>query len=307
MEQDGARIYVYGSKAKVGDKVTVTGKKVEYGGAPQLSEATVETNSTGTEVSYPEAKDITSSVDTYSSDTREFVTLKGKLSISNNKYFNIVVAGASSVTGSIVKPVEDIASFNDKEVTIKGYYLYHTSQGKYLYVIATEINGTAITGGDGDTPGGDTPGGDTPGGDASGGTISWTSGSSWTGVAEKAQTISLKAGTYTVTAIKSSGKTNPTVNGSSNDCRVYAAGKVTIETTGDPMTSIVFNISSQGLKRLSKITANTGTVATQSKGDKTVTWTGSAKSVTFTVGDTADYGSETDKAGQLDFSSIVIK
>lgn len=176
MEQDGAKIYVYGSKAKVGDKVTVTGKKVEYGDAPQLSEATVETNSTGVEVSYPEAKDITSSVDTYSSDTREFVTLKGKLSISNNKYFNIVVDGATTVTGSIVKPVEDIASLNEKEVTIKGYYLYHTSQGKYLYVIATEINGIAITGEGGDTPGGDTPGGEVSGDFTS--NVEWTKGES---------------------------------------------------------------------------------------------------------------------------------
>ena len=308
MEQDGARIYVYGSKAKVGDKVTVTGKKVEYGGAPQLSEATVETNSTGTEVSYPEAKDITSSVDTYSSDTREFVTLKGKLSISNNKYFNIVVAGASSVTGSIVKPVEDIASFNDKEVTIKGYYLYHTSQGKYLYVIATEINGTAITGGDGDTPGGDTPGGDTPGGDASGGTISWTSGSSWTGVADEAETISYKSGNFTITAKKEKSSNKPTVNEGAKDCRVYAKGSLTITTSGDTMTSIVFNLSSQGQKRLTDITASTGTVAKQAKGDKTVTWTGSAKTVTFTVGEKAVYGSDGEtKAGQFDFSSIVIK
>ena len=74
------------------------------------------------------------------------------------------------------------------------------------------------------------------------------------------------------------------------------------------LQSIVFNISSQGLKRLTTITANTGTIATQSKGDKTVTWTGSAKSVTFTVGDKAIYGSDGESsAGQFDFSSVVIK
>ena len=306
MEQDGARIYVYGGSAVVGDNVTVTGTKAEYGEAPQLTNPAVVVNSKGTKVTYPDAKDITSTADSYKSTTREFISVKGKLSVSD-RYFNVEITGATTVTGSIVKPVEDIAALDGKDVTIKGYYLYHTSSKdgkKYLYVIATDINGTAITGEGGGSQGG---GDDTPGGDVEGGEITWTSSSSWTGVEEKAQTISLKAGSYTITAVKSSGKTNPTVNGSSNDCRVYASGKITIETTGEAMTSIVFNISSQGLKRLAKITSDTGTVATQNKGDKTVKWSGSAKSVTFTVGDTADFGSESDKAGQFDFSSIVIK
>ena len=83
---------------------------------------------------------------------------------------------------------------------------------------------------------------------------------------------------------------------------------MTITTSGDAMTSIVFNLSSQGQKRLTDITASTGTVAKQAKGDKTVTWTGSAKTVTFTVGEKAVYGSDGEtKAGQFDFSSIVIK
>ena len=73
------------------------------------------------------------------------------------------------------------------------------------------------------------------------------------------------------------------------------------------MTSIVFNISTQGKKRLAPITANTGTVATQKSGDSTVSWSGSAKSVTFTVGEKAVYGSDGEtKAGQLDFDSIEI-
>ena len=72
------------------------------------------------------------------------------------------------------------------------------------------------------------------------------------------------------------------------------------------MTKIVFNISAQGKKRLAPITASTGTIATQASGDTKVTWTGSATSVTFTVGAKADYGTEPDKAGQLDFTSVDI-
>ncbi len=174
MEQDGALIYVYGGKAKVGDNVTVIGTKAEYGDAPQLTDPKITTNSTGAEVTYPEAKDITSTFESYSSTTREFVTYKGTLSIENDKYFNITVAGAETVTGSIVKPVEDISSLNGKEVTLKGYYLYNTtakSGDKYLYVIATDINGTAITGEGGDEPVGGVSGDFTS-------NVEWTKGES---------------------------------------------------------------------------------------------------------------------------------
>ena len=306
MAQDGAMIYVYGGNAAVGENVTVEATRAEYQGVPQLSSPKVTVNSTGAEVTYPTAKDITSSFASYSSETREYVTFAGKLNISGN-YYNITVDGSTSVTGSIVKPVEDISSLNGKDVTITGYYLYHTSQGKYLYVIPTKVNDIAINGaaGGGDTPGGDTPGGDTPG---EGGKISWKAAGDWTGVADGAETISYKSGSITITATKASGKNKPTVNGSANDCRVYAAGTVTVTTTGDAMTSIVFNISSQGQKRLTSITASTGSVAKQASGDKTVKWTGSAKTVTFTVGEKATYGSEgADKAGQFDFSSVEIK
>ena len=126
MEQDGARIYVYGGSAVVGDNVTVTGTKAEYGEAPQLTNPAVVVNSKGTKVTYPDAKDITSTADSYKSTTREFISVKGKLSVSD-RYFNVEITGATTVTGSIVKPVEDIAALDGKDVTIKGYYLYHTS------------------------------------------------------------------------------------------------------------------------------------------------------------------------------------
>ena len=61
------------------------------------------------------------------------------------------------------------------------------------------------------------------------------------------------------------------------------------------------------MERLAPITASAGTIATQNSGDKEVTWTGSATSVTFTVGANATYGSAgTSKAGQLCFTSVDI-
>ena len=146
-------------------------------------------------------------------------------------------------------------------------------------------------------------GGDNPGEE---GKITWSGSSVWD-TSTKNQIV-LKTGTYTITALKNDGSTAPTVNATYNDCRVYAKGTITIETTGAEMKTIVFNISTAGLKRLAPVTVDNGTVAEQKSGDKTVTWTGSSKKVTFTVGDKAEYGSDGNaKAGQLDFDSIVIK
>ena len=69
-----------------------------------------------------------------------------------------------------------------------------------------------------------------------------------------------------------------------------------------------FAITPKGLYRLPAITADNGEVAAQAKGDKQVVWTGKTKSVTFTVGDKAIYGSDGEAAaGQFCFGSINIK
>ena len=115
----------------------------------------------------------------------------------------------------------------------------------------------------------------------------------------------INAGNYTITVAQSGGSTAPQWN-TAKDIRVYAKGTVTVATSGsNPITKIVFNISTQGKKRLAPITASNGTIATQASGDETVTWSGSTKTVTFTVGEKADYGSDGNtKAGQLCFDSI---
>ncbi len=106
---------------------------------------------------------------------------------------------------------------------------------------------------------------------------------------------------------KNEGSTAPTYNANGLDLRVYAKGSITVTSNVGDMTSIVFNISTQGKKRLAPITASTGSIATQAAGDETVTWTGSASSITFTVGDKANYGSDGDtKAGQFDFTSFEV-
>ncbi len=114
-------------------------------------------------------------------------------------------------------------------------------------------------------------------------------------------------GTFTFTAVKNDGSTNPAFNANGGDVRLYAKNTFTINNSAGNMTKIVFTISAQGKRRLTEVTASTGTIATQAAGDETVTWTGNAAEVTFTVGEKAVYGSDGgEKAGQFDFSSLVI-
>ena len=143
-------------------------------------------------------------------------------------------------------------------------------------------------------------------------TISWSSYADWglevnaSGNVIAQNPISLTCGDYLVTIDKKNGSSNPFVHGTANDARAYAKATVTVKNTKNVnMTELVFNLSAQGLVRLAPITADCGTVATQQLGDETVTWTGEATEVTFTVGDKAVYGTDGDtKAGQLCFLSI---
>ena len=119
-------------------------------------------------------------------------------------------------------------------------------------------------------------------------------------------TFTIDAAGYSLTAKKNSGSSAPTINASAKDVRIYAKGTVTL-TAPKALNTIVFNISTQGKKRLAPITASVGAIATQASGDATVTWTGDATEVTFTVGDNANYGSEgATKAGQLCFGTITV-
>lgn len=115
----------------------------------------------------------------------------------------------------------------------------------------------------------------------------------------------LKQNGYTITIKKEKGVTNPLPK--DGEFRAYAGASVNI-TSETEFSYVEFAITPKGLYRLPAITADNGEVAAQAKGDKQVVWTGKTKSVTFTVGDKAIYGSEgEEKAGQFCFGSINIK
>lgn len=136
-------------------------------------------------------------------------------------------------------------------------------------------------------------------------TISWTGPSDWTTDDEKDEfSLATQPYGYSVVLKKNNGGTAPTVNATAKDCRLYAKGTATISNDKE-ITKIVFNVSTQGKKRLAPITASVGTIATQALEDATVVWTGKSKEITFTVGENAIYGSEgSSKAGQLCFDTI---
>ena len=137
--------------------------------------------------------------------------------------------------------------------------------------------------------------------------ISWSGQSDWNGVSDEAETISLKAGDYTITVSKEKGSTKPTVNEKYNDCRAYALNTVKVTNSSADITSLTFVISNQGKKRLTDITASAGEVKID-KDNWKVIWTGSTKEVTFTVGEKATYGTDgNSKAGQFDFDYILAK
>ena len=124
--------------------------------------------------------------------------------------------------------------------------------------------------------------------------------------ATAAAPATVTVGTYTITVDKAAGNNAPSCN-KAGDLRIYAKNTITITTTGAPMTSIVFNISAQGQKQQSAISASVGTVAEQTSGGTTVSWTGEATSVTFTPDQANAYGTDTSKStGQFDFDSIDI-
>ena len=133
--------------------------------------------------------------------------------------------------------------------------------------------------------------------------ITWSGQSDWTGIGTT--DISYTSGNYTISASKAGGQTNPTVNATYLDFRAYAKSTIKVESSANNITKIVFYISTNGKKRWTDVTPDTGT-ATPDQAAYTTTWEGDAKKITFTVGDAATYGTESSKAGQFCIDKLVI-
>ncbi|MGM9752490.1 MAG: BACON domain-containing protein [Candidatus Cryptobacteroides sp.] len=133
--------------------------------------------------------------------------------------------------------------------------------------------------------------------------LTWTGAADWD-VSDSNNPVWTN-GIYTITIHKNNGSTPPAFR---NDGSVRAYAKATVVVEGPLMQSIVINLAADANFRLPEITADSGEIAEQANGDETVVWTGSATSVTFTVGDKAIYGDDgADAAGQLRFASISVR
>ena len=103
----------------IGNKVSVKGMKATDSHSLSLVECDeVMVRSTGHVVTYPTATDITDMVDTYTSGSRDFVSVSGVLDGSN-----ISVEGATYVVSVVNAPANlNLALLNGHKVTVSGYF-----------------------------------------------------------------------------------------------------------------------------------------------------------------------------------------
>ena len=298
----------------VGDVVKFSGTRASYNGVPEVTDP--KTSKTGTaDITYPTPVDITSSFDSYTATEATFVKYSAKMVKSGN-YTNFEVTGATRVGSLTSAPTTEGINEGD-QVVIYGFYNGIDTKNNLLNVIAVKIENTTTNktiefkeagsgSGGGQGGGGSTgTGGQVEAQSDGSNKVSWSGQGAWSGIGE--DVISLSAGTYSIVVSKGSASTKPTVNSTYKDCRAYAKSTVKVSNSAAELTSITFVISTQGKKRLTDITASTGSVTVDPANWK-VTWTGSAKDVTFTVGEKATYGTEgAEKAGQFDFDYVLVK
>ena len=114
------------------------------------------------------------------------------------------------------------------------------------------------------------------------------------------------SGDFTFTAKKNKGQAAPIKNANYKDLRHYAKNSITI--SGAKMTKMVFTMSEAGKKQWATVTASEGTM-TVDKTNGTTTWenTNGSSSVTLTVGDKNDNGTNKSKtAGQFNVDKVDI-
>lgn len=130
-------VYALGVKdVKVGDMIYLNGEKATDNGLPAfvVDEVIINSNSA---VSYPSPKDITSSLDSYKPDYREYISVSG--SLVGNKLF---VAGASKKILVLDAPEDlGLAGVDIHKVVLKGYYAGLSASIKSIIVVSFEDKG----------------------------------------------------------------------------------------------------------------------------------------------------------------------
>lgn len=127
----------------LGDVVTISGAISSYNGAPfQFSkDAKITVVDRKTTFAYPTSPKNMSATDMdayLTTQPVEYVTYEGTLTISDGKYFNVAVEGATTAIGSIQYPMAVDNELNGKKVKVTGYAV-GASSGKYVNTIATSV------------------------------------------------------------------------------------------------------------------------------------------------------------------------
>ena len=154
-------IYVYEESTptvKVGDKVTFKGTLKDYYGVPEIMDPVTTKVSSGHNVTYPKAKDITSTFDSYTADFAEYVTYTAKV-VKNGSYTNFMVEGAAKLQGALSGAPSAMYSGIDEgdKVQVTGFFNTINKEKNLLNVIAVEVKILEKGEGGGDNPGGETP------------------------------------------------------------------------------------------------------------------------------------------------------
>lgn len=136
-------IYIYQNSTptvKVGDKITFKGTLEDYYGLPEITSPKTTTVSSGNTVTYPTAKDITTTFDSYTSSVAEYVTYVAKV-VKNGNYTNFEVEGATKFKGALSSaPTAIYSTFAEGDkVQVTGYFNTLNTSANLLNVIATEV------------------------------------------------------------------------------------------------------------------------------------------------------------------------
>lgn len=130
-------VYALGVKdVKVGDIINLNGEKATDNDLPAfvVDELTVSSNSA---VTYPSPKDVTSSIDAYKPDFREYISVSGYL--VGNKLF---IPGTSQKMLALDTPDDlGLAGVDIHKVVLKGYYAGLSASVKSLIVVSFEDKG----------------------------------------------------------------------------------------------------------------------------------------------------------------------
>lgn len=282
--EEGKAVYVYENAAPsvaVGDKASFKGTKTTYYGLPEITSPTTTKISSGNEVPYPTAKDITSTFDSYNASEAEYITFVGTV-VKDGNYTNFKVDGATKMTGTLSgAPSSVFNNFAEGDrVRITGFFHTLNTSKNLVQVIYVSSEVNPAEGGDQPGDGGDQPGdsGDQPGdgGEDAGNSVSFDlnqKANTWTKISKDATYgDGYTSTTQGVTVTYYKAASSSTLAGPAADHFKLYKDFVVKVSSDKKIASIVFScLSSDKCYDLEPVTG--GGTAVADTEQKTITWT----------------------------------